>query len=612
MSDLEITDTAEGRRDGETSSHLRFIIDTAPVLISYIDRNFHYQFVNEGYAEWFGRPVVELQGRHVRDAVGAAAFDKVRHLLESALGGERVTYEAAMPYENGPARYVHTQLVPDTRGGSGSVPGIVAVVTDVSARRATERQLEESEQRYRSLFDWNVDAVFSFDLSGRFTSVNAACETISGYTPEELLTQPFLPLITPDLAPLTLRHVHRARQGESQTYETALTQKSGRRIEISVTNIPILVGGEVVGVYGIAKDITARKRRERRRQFLLQLNERTRFLSDRDRLVEETLRSVGEFLGLSRVWYSEHGTSDAEPGMPLRLDWRNRDDLSPMADTSPDSVWGAVLRNDLSAGRTLAVSDYATDSRTRGDWDAYYRRSGITASFTIPFLRGGLWAAVLSAEMYGESRAWTPEDSELLESIAQRLWVSLENLRVLHSEKENVSRQRRFLREILSSLTEGRLQLCDTSDDLPAPMTPASPALTLTAASLRGLRKDTESAAERVGMPPDRCQDLLTAVGEAGMNAVVHGGGGQARVHTDDRRGVVQVWISDNGTGISEEALPYALEIGKSSAGSLGHGFWLILKTADRVWLQTGAGGTTVVLEQERATPDPFWMKGLL
>ena len=41
----------------------------------------------------------------------------------------------------------------------------------------------------------------------------------------------------------------------------------------------------------------------------------------------------------------------------------------------------------------------------------------------------------------------------------------------------------------------------------------------------------------------------------------------------------------------------------------MGHGFWMTLQSADRIYLLTGASGTTVVLEQERDEPLPAWMQ---
>jgi hypothetical protein len=41
----------------------------------------------------------------------------------------------------------------------------------------------------------------------------------------------------------------------------------------------------------------------------------------------------------------------------------------------------------------------------------------------------------------------------------------------------------------------------------------------------------------------------------------------------------------------------------------MGHGFFMMLQTCDRVYLLTGATGTTVVLEQERNAPEPTWLR---
>lgn len=172
-------------------------------------------------------------------------------------------------------------------------------------------------------------------------------------------------------------------------------------------------------------------------------------------------------------------------------------------------------------------------------------------------------------------------------------------------------RQRKFLREMLSSLTEGRLRLCDSPADLPVPLAMSSPNhASLTRPTLRDLRHHVEAVAHEAALPEDRTDDLVTAVGEASMNAVVHAVGGSARVGADLQKGTVQVWISDTGGGISEDRLHRAtLDKGYSTAGTLGHGFWMILKTVDRIYLLTGPQGTTIVLEQDRVVPLPAWMQ---
>lgn len=171
-------------------------------------------------------------------------------------------------------------------------------------------------------------------------------------------------------------------------------------------------------------------------------------------------------------------------------------------------------------------------------------------------------------------------------------------------------RQRRFVRDMLASVTEGRLCLCEESNDLPANLSLASRDVELNPTTIRKLRKAVTGIAEELQFADDRMQDLLTAVGEAGMNAVTHGGGGIGRVCVDKEKRVIQVWVEDHGKGIREEDLHRAtLEKGWSGGESLGHGFFLMLRTCDRTYLLTGERGTTVVLEQERSAPQPPWLQ---
>lgn len=161
-----------------------------------------------------------------------------------------------------------------------------------------------------------------------------------------------------------------------------------------------------------------------------------------------------------------------------------------------------------------------------------------------------------------------------------------------------------FFRDVLLSVTEGHLRLCETPADLPAPLPTAAGPISLSRDTLAGARRQAAEAARERRFSLERIDALNTAVGEAAMNAIVHGDGGEAVVRADDD--AIQVWITDQGGGIHLSELPRAtLELGYSTKDSLGHGFWLMLRAADSVHLLTGAGGTTIVITQHRQPPSP-------
>ncbi len=173
--------------------------------------------------------------------------------------------------------------------------------------------------------------------------------------------------------------------------------------------------------------------------------------------------------------------------------------------------------------------------------------------------------------------------------------------------QEASEQQQAFLRDVLLSVTDKKLRLCQSPAEMPPCHAPAAEPVPVRSESLRLLRQSALEAAKAQGFAEECCHDLITAVGEAAMNAVVHGGGGEARVCVGPGK-TVQVWVEDKGAGITLENLPRAtLERGHSTVGSLGHGFWLMLKTADRLWLLTGKTGTTLVLEQDPTAPELAW-----
>ena len=125
-------------------------------------------------------------------------------------------------------------------------------------------RLLESEQRYASLFMHNPDPVYSFDLKGTYQTVNLACERVAGFPLEAFIGKPFWWTLPEHEHARAKEQFERATKGESVSLEVEmLDANGGGDLYFHVTNIPMIVGNEVVGVYGMTKDITERKKAER-------------------------------------------------------------------------------------------------------------------------------------------------------------------------------------------------------------------------------------------------------------------------------------------------------------------------------------------------------------
>lgn len=142
---------------------------------------------------------------------------------------------------------------------------LVALVIDQHRDRV---QRERSEQRHRSLFSYNPEAVFTLDLDGRFVSVNRAGEALTGYDELSMLGQHYELVVAAADRDRTITHFNAAKIGKPQRYEITIHHRNGEARIVDVTNMPIFIDGEITGVHGIAKDVTSQRRNESRLKLL--------------------------------------------------------------------------------------------------------------------------------------------------------------------------------------------------------------------------------------------------------------------------------------------------------------------------------------------------------
>jgi len=243
------------------------------------------------------------------------------------------------------------QRLPHISGSSISKPALAQVRR---ALRRARRRAAVLQQRFDSVFVHSPDAVFTLDSSGRITSANAACEAISGYAADELIGQPMSVLLMPAEAERPGQYSERLLAGESVEYEVACRHKSGRRFDLHVSMIPLIIDGDVVGVYGIGKDITVRKR-------LLELTRPINATSTVNEQVTLILNSLRDVLAYDSggLYWIDRNANVLRPAAHMWAGWVSSD-LDTFEIPLDKGVMGAVAR----ANRGELVNDAHLDPRT--------------------------------------------------------------------------------------------------------------------------------------------------------------------------------------------------------------------------------------------------------
>ena len=154
---------ASERRALANELHLQVIADSMPVLISYLNRDHRYQFVNGHYERWFGIPREDIVGRHARDVLGEAAYATVKPHMDDALRGASVVFEALVPYARGDQRFVRARYVP-RKSLDGAVLGFFALIDDLTERRRAEQELVDLQQHLSMALRAGRSGTFERDI----------------------------------------------------------------------------------------------------------------------------------------------------------------------------------------------------------------------------------------------------------------------------------------------------------------------------------------------------------------------------------------------------------------------------------------------------------------
>jgi PAS domain S-box-containing protein len=214
----------------EREHELRLIMDAVPALISYIDADGRYRWVNRGYERWFGQEAEAVQGHYVREALGEAVWPVVRPHLERALAGVPVTHEMELPYRGGAARWVLVTYTPDP-AAAGCVRGLVAHAVDIEDLKRAEQAVRDREAYLRAITQAVPDVLLVVDEEGRYLEILSAPPHLFYTDPAAFkgkLLSEVLPLEPAQRALHSVRQTLRTRQTQSFDYELSV-QKVGKR-----------------------------------------------------------------------------------------------------------------------------------------------------------------------------------------------------------------------------------------------------------------------------------------------------------------------------------------------------------------------------------------------
>jgi PAS domain S-box-containing protein len=183
---VDITARKEADRKLVASQQqLQLVADNIPGLISILDRELRFVFVNRAYADWFKVEPDRLLGVSVQAFHGDGFFSAIAGSLDVALRGATVAEEWDV-LANGVLRHCHVAIIPQ-RNERREVVGLFKILTDISEIKRGEEALRKSEERFRAVVEAAPNALLIVDAKRRISLVNRRAEALFGYPRSELI-----------------------------------------------------------------------------------------------------------------------------------------------------------------------------------------------------------------------------------------------------------------------------------------------------------------------------------------------------------------------------------------------------------------------------------------
>lgn len=227
--------------------------------IAILDSNDRIETVNEAFLRIFRYERDEIQGLFINDVIANIEMKDALEFSNIIMHGGTVNLDTKRVRKDGSLIDVNVFAFPvilDTNQF-----GMCAMYRDITYKKKSEKELQVQRVYFSQLFENSPEAICIIDTEDRFIDVNSAFETLFGYTKEEVKNYHINDrIVQPGSIEEATQISKEVMNGNVIEHETVRMRKDRSLFDVRIVGYPIFFQNKQIGVFGIYKDITERKR----------------------------------------------------------------------------------------------------------------------------------------------------------------------------------------------------------------------------------------------------------------------------------------------------------------------------------------------------------------
>jgi len=294
--ELKTLNKALKKRDEE----FRYFIESAPVAIAMFDTRMRYIAASSRWIEDYNIQGIKIHGASHYD-IFPEITDELKEVHQRALAGSIISADDdEFIRADGSIQYVRWEVHPWYLS-SGDIGGIVIFSEDVSERVKAVKELQDNEEKYRTLFESNPDYTILIGLDGVILDVNSSAANFTNLSKEELIGKTYaeLGLFPKKDLHLLMESFANVLKGEIiGPFQNRLLSKEANISWVETQLVPLMKEGNVYSIMVIAEDITHRKTATD--QLIKSVNEKDVLLKEIHHRVKNNIQIISSLLNLQK------------------------------------------------------------------------------------------------------------------------------------------------------------------------------------------------------------------------------------------------------------------------------------------------------------------------